>query len=350
MLLLWLQAAPIRVTPKPDPIYVERSATAAHLEFDFLVEGTTDDTVRLTAIRVTARDGRGRPWMIRFIDESGSDPGIRTIRRREIPGRAAVLVYNPFHDLPPAAPIGRLDYELTFVKGQTEWTVPVEVRPVEYRQTVDLVLPLRGRLLVFDGHDFYAHHRRVDYQNPILQKAGLRGNSERYAHDLSLVDSAGKMFRTDGKRNDDWYSWGAPVRAPGAGRVVAVESRMPDYDVGNPDAGLSLDSILARPASLMGNYVMIDHGGGVISRLFHLMLGSITVKLGQTVTQGQLLGNVGFSGSVYTIHTHYELGTSAGMDAEGLPLYFSRFHRIWGSHSTAVTRGPIDSGDLIEQP
>jgi murein DD-endopeptidase MepM/ murein hydrolase activator NlpD len=100
----------------------------------------------------------------------------------------------------------------------------------------------------------------------------------------------------------------------------------------------------------MGNYVMIDHGGGVISRLFHLMRASVTVKPGQAVAQGQLLGKVGFSGSVYTIHTHYEVGTGTGMDAEGLPLYVSRFRRVWGSRSTAVRRGPIDSGDLIEQP
>jgi len=63
-----------------------------------------------------------------------------------------------------------------------------------------------------------------------------------------------------------------------------------------------------------------------------------------------LLGKVGFSGSVYPIHTHYELGTGTGMDAEGLPLDLSRFRRVWGSRSTTVSRGLIDSGDLIEQP
>jgi hypothetical protein len=352
-MLLLLQiatAAPVRVTAKPDRIYIERSPTAAHLEFDFLLEGTTDDTVRLTAIRLTARDRLGKPWAIRFVDESGSDPGIQTIPRREVAGRASVVVYNPFHDLPPEAPIARLDYELTFAKGEVQWKVPIEVRPIEWRQAVDLILPLKGRILVFDGHDFYAHHRRIDYEHPILKKAGVRGNSGRYAHDLSLVDDDDKMYRTDGKRNEDWYSWGAPVRAPGAGRVVAAENGMPDYDVGNPAAGLSIDTILARPASLMGNYVMIDHGGGVFSRIFHFMRGSVTVKPGQMVRQGQVLGKVGFSGSVYTIHSHYELGTGIGMDAEGLPLYVSRFRRIWGSRSSVVARGPIDSGDLVEQP
>jgi hypothetical protein len=348
--LILQAAAPVRVTARPDTVYLERSATAQHLEFDFMLEGLTDDTVRLTSIRLTARDRQGKPWAIRFVDQSGTDPSILTIPRREIAGRSAVLVYNPFHDFPLEAPVARLDYELSFVTKDRESKVAVTVRPATYRQPVDLVLPLKGRLLVFEGHDFYSHHRRIDYLGPFLQKLGLRAISGRYSADLSLVDSAGRMYRTDGKRNGDWFSWGMPIRAPAAGRVVEVENGMPDYDVGASVEGLTLDSIIARPKTLNGNYVMIDHGGGVVSRLFHMMKGSVTVVPGQRVTQGQEIGRVGFSGSVYTIHLHYEVANGTKVDSEGLPAYFSRFRRIWGGRSTAVVRGPIDTGQIIEQP
>jgi hypothetical protein len=343
------RASPIVVTATPSTIYIERSTSAQHLQFDFVLEGQTDDTIRLTSIRMTASDRSGKPWSIRFIDESGIDPGIQTIPRREIAGRSAVLVYNPFYTFPPDAPIARLRYEFSFAKGNEEWQVATTVEPVRYRQAVTLALPLKGRMLVFDGHDFYAHHRRVDYTHPLLVRAGIRENSGRYSHDISLVDRDGKMYRTDGKRNEDWLSWGAPIVAPGAGRVVEVEDAMPDYDVGNPSAGLSLDSILARPASLMGNHVVIDHGGGVFSRLFHMMKGSVRVRPGDRVAQGQVLGQVGFSGSVYTVHLHYEAAAGPGVHAEGVPAYFSGFLRVLGSKTVPVVEGPIDTGDIVER-
>jgi len=351
IILAFLQAtaAPVTVTARPATVYIERAASAQRLEFDFLLEGQTDDTVRLRSIRLRASGPDGTPWSIRFIDESGADPSIRTVPRRDIPGRSAILVYNPFHSFPPDVPIARLDYEFTFTRGAREWRVTTTVEPKPYRQNVTLSLPLAGRILVFDGHDFYAHHRRVDYTDPIMRKVGIRSNSQRYGHDLSLVDQDGSMYRGDGKRNEDWHSWGAPVLAPAGGTVVEVENSMPDYDVGNPRAGLSLDTLFARPVALMGNHVIIDHGQGMFSRLMHLRRGSVKVRPGERVTPGQRLGDVGFSGSVYTVHLHYEVAMGPGLDVEGLPAYFSGFRRVLGGRSVPVARGPIDTGDIVER-
>ena len=129
----------------------------------------------------------------------------------------------------------------------------------DYVTRTGLVLPLRGRVLVFDGHDFYAHHRRWNLAHPVVGKL-FRRNSGRYAYDFSIVDSVGRMYRGDGTRNEDWYSWNAPVLAPGTGRVVAAESGEPDWEVGR--TGLPDTTVLARPIALFGNYVVVDHGNG----------------------------------------------------------------------------------------
>jgi hypothetical protein len=346
---LQVAAAPVTVTARPAPVYIERSTRGQHLQFDFVLRNQLEDTVRLTSIRITATDSAGKPWYVRFIDESGSDPSIATLPRREIPGRASILIYNPFYSFPPDVPLSRLEYQFTLAREKQEWKVESVVEPVDYRQKIDLVIPLRGRMLVFEGHDYYSHHRRWNYLHPILQKAGFTGNSGRYAHDFSIVDSAGGMWRTDGKRNEDWLSWSVPIRAPGSGRVVSVENGMPDYDVGNPGNGLSVDTILARPISLMGNHVVIDHGNGTFSRLFHMRRGSARVRVGDRLTQGQVIGEVGFSGSVYTIHLHYEVGTGPGPDVDGLPAYFRGFRRVLGSR-TVPDSGPIDTGEIVEEP
>jgi hypothetical protein len=196
---------------------------------------------------------------------------------------------------------------------------------------------------VFDGHDFYAHHRRFNLAHPVVGKL-FRHNSGRYAYDLSIVDRAGRMYRTDGLRNEDWYSWNARVRAPAAGKVVAVQSWERDWRVGRP--GLPDSVVLARPIALFGNYVVIDHGRGEFSLLAHLRRASVSVRPGDRVRPGQPVGRVGFSGSVYTIHLHYQLQRGAEYDAEGLPSVFFDVKRMWQDRPT---RGPlrIDSGDIL---
>ena len=60
-----------------------------------------------------------------------------------------------------------------------------------------------------------------------------------------------------------------------------------------------------------GNYIMIDHGkhGGYYYRTVyaHLKPGSISVKNGQSVAQGQKIGAVGTTGNSTGYHLHFEI-------------------------------------------
>ncbi|MCL1789232.1 MAG: peptidoglycan DD-metalloendopeptidase family protein [Oscillospiraceae bacterium] len=55
-----------------------------------------------------------------------------------------------------------------------------------------------------------------------------------------------------------------------------------------------------------GNYVIVDHGGG-ISTLYAHMRNGISVSVGQFVTQGQTLGLVGTTGWSTGDHLHFEV-------------------------------------------
>ncbi len=55
-----------------------------------------------------------------------------------------------------------------------------------------------------------------------------------------------------------------------------------------------------------GNWVVIDHGGGLQSRYMH-MLGNLPVKKGQTVQAGQTIGRVGSTGNSTGAHLHLEV-------------------------------------------
>jgi murein DD-endopeptidase MepM/ murein hydrolase activator NlpD len=75
---------------------------------------------------------------------------------------------------------------------------------------------------------------------------------------------------------------GAPVVAPAEGTVV----------------------LAGAPAfSLEGNLVIIDHGMGLNSAFLHL--ASASVREGQAVRQGQLIGTVGATGRATGPHLHW---------------------------------------------
>lgn len=56
-----------------------------------------------------------------------------------------------------------------------------------------------------------------------------------------------------------------------------------------------------------GNFVVIDHGGGYVSKYFHLANGTITVGENERVSAGQAIGYMGSSGYSTGAHLHFQL-------------------------------------------
>ena len=62
-----------------------------------------------------------------------------------------------------------------------------------------------------------------------------------------------------------------------------------------------------------GCYVRIKHSNGLYTLYYHLKSGSVTVKKGQKVTKGQVIGIIGKTGKATGVHLHYQIdkGSSA---------------------------------------
>ncbi len=347
----------VKVTVKPDTVYIERSETGQHLNFDFLLENRTDWELLLTGVELSAFDDRGRLARRDFVNRF-SRVSLELTPRRALRPRQAALVFNPFHSFAGSVPLKKLRYEFAFgtEDGKLRYKSVAEVAPVLYETKTALVLPVKGRVLVWDGHDYNSHHRRFDYTLAVFQQRGLTTNFQRYGYDFVLVNEQGVMYRGRPKDSDDWYlgksddnelyfAFGQPVYAAGAGRVADAHDGEPD------DRRVNRAELAKRETAIGGNYVVIDHLNGEYSWFGHLKNGSVKVKPGQMVKQGEVIGQIGASGDSLFPHLHYELRTGPGMKGVGgLPSYFSGFRRAPGSKTGPVERGQLDTGDVVENP
>ena len=75
----------------------------------------------------------------------------------------------------------------------------------------------------------------------------------------------------------------------------------------------------ADGAGPAGTAVAIDHGGGWVSRYFHLEAGSLRVGPGDGVEEGTLLGWMGKTGRATGEHMHFQLERD-GVPVDPLPL------------------------------
>lgn len=347
----------VKVSVKPDPVYIERSESGQHLNFDFLLENGTEQELLLTSIEVSVFDAGERLLSRDFIDRF-SRVSLELTPRRALPPNRASLVFNPFHTFAASVPLKKLRYEFAFgtENGKVRHTVVAEVVPVLYETKTALVLPVKGRVLVWDGHDYNSHHRRSDYTHPGIRRRGQTTNFSRYGYDFVLVNEQGVMYRGRPKDREDWYlgkaddndrylAFGQPVYAAGAGRVADAHDGEPD------DRQVNQAELAKRGTAIGGNYVIIDHLNGEHSWFAHLKRGSVKVKPGQMVKQGEVIGQIGNSGDSLFPHLHYELRTGPGIKGvEGLPSYFGGFHRLVGSKTVSVARGQVNTGDVVENP
>jgi hypothetical protein len=178
----------------------------------------------------------------------------------------------------------QIDAELDLGGSRTPIARTAEVERVEPRL---IRSPVEGRWSWGNGPGQLEFHTHYHYPE------------QRYSYDLMAFGGAGGRrgtFSGDPNRNESYFCWDRPIHCVEDGKVLTVLDDVPDNDgrKANP---------ANRPAR--NACVWVEHAGGHFSCYYHLRKGSATVKVGQMVKAGDVLGRVGNAGVSSEPHLHF---------------------------------------------
>ncbi|MFF7456538.1 M23 family metallopeptidase [Kitasatospora sp. NPDC008115] len=169
------------------------------------------------------------------------------------------------------------------------------------------------------------HHRRG-----LAPVNGRFGVPQRFAIDWYRVGGQGQTWEGDPARLDSYLSFRQPVVAAAGGRVVEVQDGVPD----NPPP---LTPPVPPIEDTVGNHVTLEVAPGRYLLYGHLQPGSLSVREGDCVEPGQVLGLIGNSGNSTTPHLHFQVMTTPEFfPTDSQPFTFREFRvlgqvepRIW---------------------
>ena len=182
--------------------------------------------------------------------------------------------------------------------------------PIQYhQQKTSLTLPIRGKGVI--GQDW-------------ITNGGHGGLWNAFAIDIDGLDQNYAAQLNDANENAADAGYGREILAPAAGTVVYARNDVPTNPHPGEEPGDNWYRALHDPVmAYAGNCVIVDHGNSEYSVMMHMQPGSVTVKAGDRVATGQVIGRLGNSGDAFGPHLHYQLQSGPQLFRdEPLPFRF----------------------------
>ncbi|MGE3336098.1 MAG: M23 family metallopeptidase [Rhodospirillaceae bacterium] len=208
-----------------------------------------------------------------------------------------------------------------------------------HESKISYIMPLDGAWKLHSLPMIASHHRL----NPPTE----------FAVDFFKTDDRGVSYVGDPVSATNALGYGAPVKASAAGVVVfVIADDTQDRQAFFPRPGEDAQTTGARIGAFNmqryakdlrrgsgGNIVTLKHeldGTVEYSSYGHLKAGSVTVKLGDRVPQGHVIGQVGDTGDSPAVHLHFQI--NSGPDpffSKSLPAQFSDMRYLGSSRDPA---------------
>ena len=222
-------------------------------------------------------------------------------------GSSEYLYYKtPFHLFKTECAFGVLN--IHFSVNEEDQIVGLYIVPYKEPSTLiapdrnltEMILPFKDEWYVFWGGDTEEQNYHVVSE------------AQRNAFDFVVVDDQKRSYTNQGRNNEDYYAWGKEVLSPCSAEVVMSVDGVWDNVPGQ-----------MNPDFVPGNCVLLKTDKEEYILIAHLMKGSVLVKEGDIVEQGEMLGKCGNSGNSSEAHIHFHVqNTSNLQEGTGIKTYF----------------------------
>lgn len=193
-----------------------------------------------------------------------------------------------------------------------------EVTVRKDRMPVVVGPPLRGPgWMVMETTAPLTHHFSAQ-----ITTNGVTRVPQRYAQDWVLLDPVtGKAAPGNASLARSYYGFGSGIYAVADGTVSDASDGLPDAEAIYVPLGTTYDTAA-------GNFVILDLGNNKYACYAHMVNGSVRVKKGDTVKEGQVIGLMGNSGNSDIPHLHFQVvtDTPSFLGAEGYPHVYRSFN------------------------
>jgi hypothetical protein len=142
---------------------------------------------------------------------------------------------------------------------------------------------------------------------------------ERFAIDFVQLDTDGRMYSGPVGELSSYRYYGDDVLSVADGTVVRTHDGEPEQTPPNEP------SEFPTPQNAGGNWLVVDIGGGHFAFYAHLVRDSLTVRVGDQVRRGKVLGRLGNTGNSTAPHLHFHVMDGPSLDANGLPFQVDAF-------------------------
>jgi len=158
----------------------------------------------------------------------------------------------------------------------------------------------------------------------------------KHALDFNILDISGKQYSGEGNIPEEYYCYNKPVLAVADGYIENVVSHVEDNIIGKVNIKEN-----------WGNSVIIRHSNYLFSSVSHLKKDSITVKPGDKVRQGDIIGKCGNSGRSPFPHLHFQVQGSPFIGSQTLDHPLSYYIEHSGSGFRFKNNSTPGTGDKV---
>jgi hypothetical protein len=312
----------VSATPSSGPLIPFIGAGTAHLAYEFYLSNFGKKPLRIVALRVHGSGGAAFDTTVEGEALKASFNAVGSADRQKpqdpVLATGATGILFVFLNFGSRTAPAELDNSLVVEpdgEAADVQLIPLAALRVQKPSAAPTVdAPLAGdRWLAANGPSNTSLHRRA-----VIILDGKARSPERYAIDWVKLGDDGKTFSGDASQNSSYHAYGLPITAVADGRVVEVLDGLAENIPQQAKMAIEL-----TPATMAGNNIVEDIGGGHYVGYAHFITGSTTVKQGDAIHRGQVIGKLGNSGNSTEPHLHIQICDGPSfLSCDGVPMQF----------------------------